>query len=113
MEPDMSLKFVGLNTINLISNQLHHQFHVQSSFSVIHKVGKIGIFYCFNYENEIFIVAIHLTFNLKYYDKCKFAIKLIPLATTSDLFSLEVLQQCQHCQLCVLRENSIQRDCII
>ena len=44
MEPDMSLKFVGLNTINLISNQLHHQLHVQSSFSVIHKVGKIGIF---------------------------------------------------------------------
>ena len=33
--------------------------------------------------------------------------KLIRLLTVSNLFALEVVQSCQHCQLCVLRENSI------
>ena len=32
--------------------------------------------------------------------------KLIRLLTISNLFALEVVQSCQHCQLCVLRENS-------
>ena len=52
------------------------------------------------------IVNSHLHFNSKYRDKCKFALKLIPLATTSNVFSLEFVQNCQHCQLGVLRENS-------
>ena len=33
--------------------------------------------------------------------------KLVRLLTVSNLFGLEVVQSCQHCQLCVLRENSI------
>ena len=33
--------------------------------------------------------------------------KLIRLLTVSNLFALETVQSCQHCQLCVLRENSI------
>ena len=32
--------------------------------------------------------------------------KLIRLLTISNLFALEVVQSCQHCQLYVLRENS-------
>ena len=35
-----------------------------------------------------------------------FALKLIRLLTVSNLFALEVVQSCQHCQLCVLLENS-------
>ena len=52
-------------------------------------------------------VISHITFNLKHNDKCKFALTFISLATTSNLFSVEVVQKCQHCQFCVLRENSI------
>ena len=33
-----------------------------------------------------------LNFNSKHYDKCKFALKLIPLVTTFNLLSLEVVQ---------------------
>ena len=33
--------------------------------------------------------------------------KLIRLLTVSNLFALEVVESCQHCQLCVLWENSI------
>ena len=32
--------------------------------------------------------------------------KLIRLLTVSNIFALEVVQSCQHCQLCVLQENS-------
>ena len=52
------------------------------------------------------IVNSHLKFNSKHYDKCKFRLKLIPFEATSSVFSLEVVQSCQHCQLCALRENS-------
>ena len=41
--------------------------------------------------------------------KCKFALRLIPLSATSNLFSLEVVQKCLHCQLYALWENSIVR----
>ena len=53
------------------------------------------------------IVTSHLNFNSKYHDKCKFSLKLIPLATTFTVFSFEVLQSYQ---LCALRENSIKKD---
>ena len=43
----------------------------------------------------------HNNFNSKHYDKCKFALKLISLATTSNLIPLEVAQKCQHRQFCV------------
>ena len=52
-------------------------------------------------------VISHFSFNKKHNDKCKFALNFLPLVTTSNLFSLEVVQKCQHCQLFVLRENSI------
>ena len=39
-------------------------------------------------------------------DKCKGALKIIPLVITSN-FSLKVVQKCQ---LCVIRENSITID---
>ena len=55
----------------------------------------------------------HLNFNSKHYDKCEFALKLIPLATTSNLLLLEVVQKRQYCQLCVLRENSITFDALV
>ena len=51
----------------------------------------------------------HLNFNSKDHNKCKFAPKLIPLVITSTLFSSEVVQICQHCQCCALRENSNTR----
>ena len=56
----------------------------------------------FIFEHEMDIVISHLNFNSKLLDKCKFALKLIPVITISNLFSLEVAQKCQHWQLCVL-----------
>ena len=41
--------------------------------------------------------------------KCKFRLQLIPLVIT-NFFSLEVVQKRQHCQLCVLPENSFTFD---
>ena len=52
------------------------------------------------------IVISYLNFNSKNYDKCRFVVELISLVNTFYLFSLEVVQKCQHCQLCVLWENS-------
>ena len=46
----------------------------------------------------------YLNFNSRYHDKCKVALKIIPLVTISNLFSLEVVQKCQ---LCVIRDNSM------
>ena len=37
---------------------------------------------------------------------CKFTLKFIRLLTVSNLFTLEDIQKCQRCQLCVVRENS-------
>ena len=45
--------------------------------------------YCSNSENLIDIVNSHLKFNSKHRKKDKFALKLIPFATTSNVFSLE------------------------
>ena len=41
---------------------------------------------------------------------CQCVLKFIQLSTISnvDLFPLEIVQKCQHYQLCVLRENSIE-----
>ena len=36
----------------------------------------------------------------------KFAFKLIRFLNVANLFTLEVVQKCHHCQLCALRENS-------
>ena len=78
-----------------------------SSFPVIHKVGNFDIFVLFKFENKLDREINPFNFNSKHYDKCKFSLKLIRLLTVSNLFPLLVVQKCQHCQLCVLRENSI------
>ena len=74
----------------------------------MHKVGNVGIFVLLKFRNMLYreINQIYFNFNSKYHDKCIFVVKLISLANTSNLFPLEVVQKCQHCQLCVLRENS-------
>ena len=56
------------------------------------------------------IVISHLNFNSKHHDKCKFELQLISLATTSNLFLLEIVHKCQHCQLCVLWENLVSNE---
>ena len=38
-------------------------------------------------------VTNHLNFNLRHHDKCKVALEIIPLVTTSDLISLQILQK--------------------
>ena len=73
-----------------------------SSFPVTNKVGNIGIFVLLKFENKLDIEINPFNFNSKHYDKCQFSLKLIGLLTASNLFPLEVVQKCQHCQLCVL-----------
>ena len=46
--------------------------------------------------------------NSKHPSACQLALKWIHFSTLSNLFWLEVVQKCQCCQLCVLRENSTQ-----
>ena len=53
------------------------------------------------------IVISHFNFNSKHHSKRQFALTFIPLVTTDNLFPLEFVQKCQHCQLRVLRENSV------
>ena len=88
--------------------QRHHL-----SFPVTHKVAMLAFLYCFSFENQIDIVVSHLNFNLKHHDKCKFVVELIRWCEGSNLFPLEVVQKCQHCQLCVLRKNSSTYHCIV
>ena len=78
----------------------------QSSFPVLHKVGKLTFLYCFNFGNYIEIVVTHLNFSLKHHENYKFAVILILLVVTSNSIPLEGIQKCQNCQLCVLRGNS-------
>ena len=61
------------------------------------------IFALLKFENKLDREINHFNFNSKYYEKCKFALKLIGLLSVSNFFPLEVVQQCQ---LCALRENS-------
>ena len=49
----------------------------------------------------------HFDYNSKHHDKYKSALKLIALLTIYNSFPLEVVQKYQHCQLYVLRENSV------
>ena len=51
----------------------------------------------------------NFNFNSKNHDKSKFSLKFIGLLSVCYLFLLEVVKKCQHCQLCVSRENSITR----
>ena len=82
-------------------------FCSQSSFPVIHKVGNIDIFVLLKFGNKLDVVISHINFISKQYDKCKFVLELVLLGTIVNLFLLEVVQRCQHCQPCVIWENSI------
>ena len=53
------------------------------------------------------IVISRLIFNSKHHDKCQFGLKLISLVATSNLFSLEVVQKCQHCELYLHMEKPL------
>ena len=67
----------------------------------------LAFFVSLKFENKLDREINHFNFNSKHYEKCKFALKLIEFLTVSNLFKLEVVQKCQHCQLCVLQKNSI------
>ena len=43
--------------------------------------------------------------NSRHRVNCKFALNLIQFSTISNLYPLEVVPECQFCQLCVSREN--------
>ena len=92
-------------------SQPHHSWtvsgsskQVYSSFPVLHKVGNVDILVLYKSENKMVIDISDFTFNSKHCNK--FALKLISLLTVSNLFPLDFVQKCQHCQLCMLRENS-------
>ena len=53
----------------------------QSSFPVIHKVGKDGIFVLLIFENKVDIVISYINFISKHHDKYKCASKCIQLVT--------------------------------
>ena len=64
----------------------------QSSFPVIHvhRVGNVGIFVLLQFWK---LKVSCISFNSKQHHKCKFALKFIPLVTTSNLFSLKFAQK--------------------
>ena len=66
--------------------------NIYSSFAVIRKIGNVGFYVLFTFENKVDIVISHINFNSKHYDKCKYALKLIWMVTifNLDLFPLEV-----------------------
>ena len=53
------------------------------------------------FENKIDKEINHFNLNSKHYVKRKSALKLNRLLTIYNLFPFEVVQKCQHCQLCV------------
>ena len=61
-------------------------------FSIIHKVGNVGIFALLIFENKLDVVISHINFNSEYHDKYEFALEMIQLVTISNLFPLEVVQ---------------------
>ena len=76
-------------------------------FSQYIKLAMLAFLYCFNFDNLIDIVISYLNCNSKCHDKCtQIEAKLISFTSTSNLFSLEVIQKCQHFRFCVVRENS-------
>ena len=66
---------------------------MHSSFQVIHKVGNVGIFVLFKFENTLIREIKYFNFNSKHHDKCEFSLKFIWVSTVSNLFPLEVIQK--------------------
>ena len=75
---------------------------IQSSFPVIYKAGNVGIFVLYKFENRLDRETCDFNYNSKYYGKFKFTLKLIRFLTVCNWYPLEVVQKCQHWQLCVL-----------
>ena len=71
----------------------------------MHKDGNVGIFVLLKLEIKVDTVVIYVYCDSKYDAKCKFSLTFSQLVTITNLFLFEVEQKCQHCQLCVLREN--------
>ena len=83
-----------------------------------HRVGQIGFsrhtqswqcwhfWYYLNLEIKVDTIISYTYPDSRYHVKCKFASEFILLITITNLFPFKVVQKCQHCQLCVLRENS-------
>ena len=76
-----------------------------SSFPVIHKIGKVGIFVLLRVENKLDRGINHFSLNPEYHDKCKFPLKFIRLLTVSNLFILKYVHKWQRCQFGLLRED--------
>ena len=75
-------------------------------FPQYRKLAMLTFLYCLNLKNMAARKIHHINKNSQHHGKCKFAFKLIRFLTVSNLFTLEIVQKCQHCQLCVLWENS-------
>ena len=72
----------------------------QSSFPEMPKVGNVCTCIALTLKIRWIQLCVTLILIQKYQNKCKSAVKFIPLITTSNL------QKCQHYQLNVLWENS-------
>ena len=69
----------------------------------------LAFVYYLNLETSLICIAInHINFNSTHHDKFRFVLNLILLLSISILFSLEAIQKCQCCQLCVKSENSYE-----
>ena len=74
--------------------------------NILHKFGIVAIFELPKSGNKFDTVINRINFNSIYHDKFRFVLNLIQLLSISILFSLEVIQKRQCCQVCVLWENS-------
>ena len=79
---------------NVSTLSFHFFIFIDSSFSIIHKVGNIGTFALLKFENKLDRKVSHFNFNSKYHNKCKLVLKLIHFPTSSNLFPLENVQKC-------------------
>ena len=64
----------------------------------------LAFLYYLHFNMKVDTVVSYTYPDSKYHVKGKFTLAFIQLATITNLFPLEVVQKCQHCQLCVLRE---------
>ena len=79
-------------------------YKTRSSFPVIYNVGNVNIFSFLNFENKLDkVVTSYMNFKSIHHDRYEFTKRLMQLVGASNLFALEVVQKCQHCQLCVLQ----------
>ena len=87
------LKMKTKSIVTFRWNQMRH-CQLVWFFGVIHGIGNVNILYCLNSQNytDIAIVISRFNLNIKYHEKCKFGIKMFPMVTCSNLFSLEVVQ---------------------